>query len=72
MLTKEEADIILMRVCGEHWNKSRVHRYRFGQAIYNELPVSVAVSISGSEKDMYYEENDDKAIEMLMALVDED
>lgn len=82
MLTKEEAEEVLASarfgldsLRAFYW-KHREHgiscHNTLGQMIYYNLPDWLARDIYHTDKDMYYEENDDEAIQMLMSLVIED
>lgn len=67
LLSKREVQLITTKAleqCAE------VEGYRFGQAVYNNLPKEVADAITGTEKDMFHVRCDDLAWTMLLNLAE--
>ena len=79
MFTREEAEEVLTKALSGLDSVRMYYRKlgvpdcdTLGKAIYCHLPDWLAQVIDRTDKDMFFEKSDDKAIEMLMALVDED
>lgn len=49
---------------------AEVKAYRFGQAVYNNLPKDIADTINGTEKDMFHVRCDDLVWTMLLNLAE--
>jgi hypothetical protein len=67
LLTKFEVKEIIRQSLTDCQNTKG---YRFGQAIYNNLPVDVAQAINGSSEDMFHVKDDDLAYTMLLNLAE--
>lgn len=67
LLTKDELQKIIIKSLADC---QETKGYRFGQAIYNNLPVDVARSINGSSEDMFHTKDDDLAYTMLLNLAE--
>ena len=68
-LTKEEVQSIL-KSAAIAVGEGKSYSYRFGQALFNELPNRIAFPINGSDQDMFHVKDDDLAITMLLNLAE--
>lgn len=68
-LTKEEVQQILISA-NLAVREGKSYSYRFGQAIYNELPSRVAYPINGTDQDMFHIKDEDLATTMLLNLAE--
>lgn len=69
LLTKEEVGAIVVSA-NTDMKLYRKANYRWGQAIYNNLPKDVADAINGTDQDMFHIRDEDVATTMLLNLAE--